>query len=116
MDDLRRIRGVGDVQAFSSQYAMRIGSIRQVGQLRLSAADALTAVREQNSQSAAGSLADRPLAEGRTQCDDRDPESLHVTEEFGSIILRANQMDRSFDCATWRAWNSARKIICKVWN
>jgi multidrug efflux pump len=92
LDELRRVRGVGDVQGFSSQYAMRIWlDPGKLANFKLSAADALDAVRQQNSQSAAGSLADRPLAPGA------ELNAVIVTqnrfstpEEFAQIILRAN--------------------------
>ncbi len=92
VDELRRVRGVGDIRAFSSQYAMRIWlDPDRLDNFRLSAADALAAVREQNSQAPGGQLGDQPLAEGAeinatilTQSRFTSP------EQFQSIILRAN--------------------------
>jgi multidrug efflux pump len=92
MDDLRRIRGVGDVQTFSSQYAMRIWlDPDKLAVFKLSAADALTAVREQNSQSAAGSLGDRPLANGvELNATIQTQSRFSTPEQFAAIVLRAN--------------------------
>ena len=92
VDELRRVPGVGDVQLFGSPYAMRIWlDPEKLASYRLSAADALAAVKEQNSQSPGGQLGDLPLA--------RDTE-LNATiltqgrftsaKEFAGIILRAN--------------------------
>ena len=92
VDELRRVPGVGDVQLFGSPYAMRIWlDPDKLASYRLSAADALAAVQEQNSQSPGGQLGDLPLA--------RDTE-LNATiltqgrftsaSQFAGIILRAN--------------------------
>src|SRR5687768_16977722 len=65
IDELRRLEGVGNIQSFTSEYAMRIWfDPDRLASFDLSPADALAAVREQNSQSPGGALGDRPLAEG----------------------------------------------------
>src|SRR5687768_8064709 len=52
VDELRRVEGVGNVQVFASPYAMRIWlDPQKLANYRLSAAEALAAVQEQNSQS-----------------------------------------------------------------
>ncbi|PZU49978.1 MAG: hydrophobe/amphiphile efflux-1 family RND transporter [Sphingomonas sp.] len=92
VDELRRVHGVGNVQLFGSPYAMRIWlDPERLANFNMSAADALGAVQEQNSQSPGGQLGDLPLA--------RDTE-LNATiltqgrfttaEQFAGIILRAN--------------------------
>jgi len=92
IDELRRVPGVGDIQSFTSEYAMRIWlDPDRLASFRLSAADALAAVREQNSQTAGGQLAERPLA---TTAELNAPiltqSRFSTPEEFASIILRAN--------------------------
>src|SRR5690606_5657352 len=92
VDELRRVPGVGDVFSFASPYAMRIWlDPYRLTAFRLSAADALAAVREQNSQTPGGQLGDVPLA------GDAELNAAIVTqgrfstpEEFAAIILRAN--------------------------
>ncbi|MFD0848580.1 multidrug efflux RND transporter permease subunit [Sphingosinicella xenopeptidilytica] len=92
VDELRRVSGVGEVQVFTPPYAMRIWlDPQKLANYRLSAAEALGAVREQNSQSPGGALGDRPLANGSelnatiiTQSRFTNP------EQFAAIILRAN--------------------------
>jgi multidrug efflux pump len=92
IDDLRRVPGVGDVQAFSPPYAMRIWlDPDKLASYRMSVADALSAVREQNSQSPGGSLGDRPLAPGVELNATIVTQNRFTTpEQFASIILRAN--------------------------
>ncbi|HEY4366191.1 MAG TPA: efflux RND transporter permease subunit [Steroidobacteraceae bacterium] len=92
VDELRRVRGVGDIRAFSSEYAMRIWlDPDKLASYRMSAADALAAVQEQNSQSPGGSLGDRPLANGMELNATIVTQNRFTTpEQFASIILRAN--------------------------
>ncbi|MGV7121719.1 multidrug efflux RND transporter permease subunit [Sphingopyxis sp. 550A] len=92
LDELRRVNGVGNVQAFAPEYAMRIWlDPQKLASYHLSPAEALGAVQEQNSQTPGGQLGDQPLAKGAelnavitTQGRFTKP------EQFESIILRAN--------------------------
>ena len=92
VDELRRVPGVGDVRSFSSEYAMRVWlDPAKLASYKLSPSDALAAVQEQNSQSAGGSLGDRPLAEGSELNAAILTQSRFSTpEQFANIILRAN--------------------------
>jgi multidrug efflux pump len=92
IDELRRVPGVGDIRSFSSEYAMRIWlDPDKLASYRLSAAEALGAVQEQNSQSPGGSLGDRPIAEGTELNATILTQNRFTTpEQFASIILRAN--------------------------
>ncbi|HEY8537820.1 MAG TPA: multidrug efflux RND transporter permease subunit [Steroidobacteraceae bacterium] len=92
VDELRRVNGVGDVRSFSSEYAMRVWiDPDRLATFRLSAADALAAVREQNTQSPGGQLGDRPIAEGTELNAPILTQNRFTTpEQFASIILRAN--------------------------
>src|SRR5690606_18181110 len=91
VDELRRVNGVGDVRSFSSEYAMRVWlDPDRLATFRLSAADALAAVREQNTQSPGGQLGDRPVTEGTELNAPILTQNRFTTpEEFASIILRA---------------------------
>ncbi len=65
IDELRRIPGIGNVQAFGARdYSIRIW-LRpdRLAELGLTPADVAAAVREQNTQSAAGRLGDEPIDE-----------------------------------------------------
>ncbi|RHW18161.1 multidrug efflux RND transporter permease subunit [Sphingomonas gilva] len=92
VDELRRVEGVGDVQSFSSEYAMRIWlDPDKLASYGLSPADALAAVQEQNSQSPGGQLGDQPLAEGsELNATIRTQDRFTTAEQFSQIILRAN--------------------------
>ncbi|WP_266183629.1 multidrug efflux RND transporter permease subunit [Dyella humicola] len=92
VNELRRIGGVGDVQLFGSSYAMRIWlDPNKLAGLGLSASEVLTAVREQNSQTAGGGLGDQPIAPGSEFNAQIVTQSRFTTpEQFRQIIVRAN--------------------------
>jgi multidrug efflux pump len=91
-DELRRVAGVGDIRNFSSEYAMRVWlDPEKLASFRLSPADALAAVREQNSQSAGGSLGDQPIAGGaEINAAILTQNRFTTAAQFAAIILRAN--------------------------
>ena len=92
VDELRRVEGVGNVQVFASPYAMRIWlDPQKLANYRLSAAEALAAVQEQNSQSPGGQIGDLPIA-GRTELNATvlTQSRFATPEQFANIILRAN--------------------------
>ncbi|HEX6994479.1 MAG TPA: multidrug efflux RND transporter permease subunit [Gammaproteobacteria bacterium] len=93
IDELRRVRGVGEVFLFSSPYAMRIWlDPDRLASYRLSASDVLAAVQEQNSQAAGGALGNLPLAENaELNATIQTQGRFSTPEEFASIILRANE-------------------------
>ncbi|HTG34754.1 MAG TPA: multidrug efflux RND transporter permease subunit [Thermoanaerobaculia bacterium] len=92
VDELRRVPGVGDIRSFSSEYAMRVWlDPDKLASFKLSPADALAAVQEQNTQSTGGSIGDQPLAEGSELNATILTQNRFTTpEQFASIILRAN--------------------------
>ena len=92
VDELRRVKGVGKVQAFSSEYAMRIWlDPQKLDSYKLSQSEALAAVQEQNSQTPGGQLGDQPLANGSEINATITTQSRFTTpEQFREIILRAN--------------------------
>src|SRR3546814_1526955 len=88
VDELRRVPGVGNVQVFASPYAMRIWlDPQKLANYRLSAAEALAAVQEQNSQSPGGQIGDLPLA-GKTELNATILTQSRFTtpEQFANII------------------------------
>ncbi len=92
LDELRRVGGVGNVQAFAPEYAMRIWlDPQKLASYRLSAAEALGAVQEQNSQTPGGQLGDQPIAKGAQLNAVITTQGRFTTpEQFAGIILRAN--------------------------
>ena len=93
IDELKRLPGVGDVSQFGSKdYSMRIW-LRpdKLAQYNLTPSDVVSAIREQNSQFAAGSFGQQPLEQAQdftytvtTQGRFTDP------AEFESVILRSD--------------------------
>ncbi|GHV02086.1 hypothetical protein AGMMS49521_3350 [Campylobacterota bacterium] len=95
LDDLKRIKGVGDVALFGSQdYAMRIW-IRPdlLAKYSLTPSDVVSAIREQNSQYAPGMLGQAPTPAGEVMYTYTivSQGRLSDVEDFGNITLKANQ-------------------------
>jgi len=92
IDELRRVAGVGDIRLFGSPYAMRIWlDPDKLATFKLSSAEALAAVTEQNSQTAGGSLGDQPVAKGsELNATIITQNRFSNAEQFENIILRAN--------------------------
>ncbi|MET1080599.1 MAG: efflux RND transporter permease subunit [Pseudomonas sp.] len=93
IDELKRIPGVGDARQFGSKdYSMRIW-LRpdKLAQYNLTSSEVVQAIREQNSQFAAGSFGQQPLEQEQdftytvtTQGRFTDP------KEFENVILRTD--------------------------
>ena len=92
IDELRRVTGVGDVTLFGSEYAMRIWlDPEKLASYNLSPSAVVAAIREQNAQTAGGSLGALPLQEGQQITATITTENRFETEdEFRRIILRAD--------------------------
>ena len=92
IDELRRVSGVGDVTLFGSEYAMRIWlDPDKLASYNLSPSAVVAAIREQNAQTAGGSLGALPLQEGQQITATITTENRFETEdEFHRIILRAD--------------------------
>ena len=92
IDELRRVPGVGDIMLLGSEYAMRIWlDPEELASYGLSPSDVLAAIREQNSQTAGGSVGARPMMDGqqitaKVVTQDR----FSTAREFKEIILRAD--------------------------
>ncbi|QGY40205.1 multidrug efflux RND transporter permease subunit [Pseudodesulfovibrio cashew] len=93
-DALRRIQGVGDVSLFGDKdYGMRLWlDPAKLATYRLTVSDVISAVQEQNVQAPAGQLGMPPTPEGQQfQMSLRVKGRLADPEEFGGIILKANE-------------------------
>ena len=90
--ELQRIEGIGNVQVFGSEKAMRVWiDPAKLQGLNLSANDVNTAIRAQNAQVAPGTLGDLPSNTGQTiSATITVPGQLKTVEEFENIVLRAN--------------------------
>jgi HAE1 family hydrophobic/amphiphilic exporter-1/multidrug efflux pump len=93
VDELKRLKGVGDVTVFGAQdYSMRVWlKPDRMAQLGLTSAEVAAAISAQNAQNAAGKIGQEPApndqqlvytvtAKGR----------LLSEEEFGNIVIRAS--------------------------
>jgi multidrug efflux pump len=91
-NEIRRMPGVGRVQFFAAEAAMRVWIEPQklIG-YGLSVADVNAAIAEQNGQVPAGSFGSRPgSAEQELSATITVKGMLESPEEFGRIVLRAN--------------------------
>ncbi|MDE0933084.1 MAG: multidrug efflux RND transporter permease subunit [Novosphingopyxis baekryungensis] len=91
IDELRRVQGVGDIQLFGSEYAMRIWlDPERLAGFSLTPSDVLNAVRQQNNQTAGGSLGALPtLSDQQIQATIVTQDRFSTVKQFEDIILRA---------------------------
>ncbi len=92
-EELRRIAGVGRVQLFGAEQAMRIWvDPAKLASYKLSMNDLSTAISQQNAQIAPGSIGASPtLAGQRVSIPLTVQGQLTSPEEFAAIVLRANR-------------------------
>ena len=97
LDSIKRISGVGDVQVFGSDYAMRVWlNPDRLAELGLTVADITAAIKEQNVQAPAGTVGGMPTVNGQEkQFTGKVQGRLTTPEEFGNVII-ASGKDGSF--------------------
>lgn len=90
--ELQRIEGVGNVQVFGSERAMRIWiDPDKMRSYNINANDVATAVRAQNIAIPAGTLGALPNIAGQSiYATISAPSQLHNIEEFKAIIVKSN--------------------------
>jgi len=105
VDPMSRVPGVGNIQVFGSQYAMRIWlDPNKLDTYKLSPADIIAAVQAQNQQVAVGQLGGTPSIGGQQLNATITAQSrLQTAEEFQDIIVRSSP-----DGATLRLADVAR--------
>ncbi|HFI5305779.1 TPA: efflux RND transporter permease subunit [Serratia liquefaciens] len=91
-DPLSRIEGVGDVQVFGSEYAMRIWlDPTKLASFSLMPSDVSTAIEAQNSQVSAGKVGDLPSgADQQLTATVKAQSRLQTPEQFRNIILKSD--------------------------
>lgn len=91
-DELTRVKGVGRVQVFGGQYALRVWvDPDKMAQLGVTATDVIGALNTQNNVYPAGQIGGEPVPKGQQfTYTVRTQGRLVTPEEFGNIILRAN--------------------------
>jgi multidrug efflux pump len=89
-DPISRVDGVGDVQLFGAQYAMRIWlDPDKLAARSLTPADVIAAIRAQNAQVSAGQLGGTPAMPGATLNATISAQArLQTPEQFERIILK----------------------------
>ncbi|QLK60272.1 efflux RND transporter permease subunit [Enterobacteriaceae bacterium Kacie_13] len=92
-DPVSRTSGVGDVQLFGAQYAMRIWmDPNKLNNFQLTPVDVINAIKVQNNQIAAGQLGGTPPVPGQQLNSSIVAQTrLKSADEFGKIILKVNQ-------------------------
>ncbi|MFL6765209.1 MAG: multidrug efflux RND transporter permease subunit [Sphingomicrobium sp.] len=91
-DDLSRISGVGDVNVFGSQYAMRIWlDPNKLQSYQLIPSDIISAIQNQNVEVAAGEVGGMPQPAGQMLDATVTAQSrLQTPEQFRNIIVKAD--------------------------
>ena len=91
-DPLSRVPGVGSIQVFGSQYAMRIWlDPNKLQTYRLTTQDVVSAVQAQNAQVTVGQLGGAPAVQGQQlNATVTAQERLQTAEEFREIVVRSN--------------------------
>ena len=92
VDELSRVTGVGRVQAFGGQYAMRIWvKPDKLAKLGVTVPQIVSAVQSQNKVNPAGQIGGEPVPQGQEYTYTvRSQGRLTTPEEFGQIVVRAN--------------------------
>ncbi|KTD07140.1 efflux RND transporter permease subunit [Legionella jamestowniensis] len=92
-DPVSRLNGVGDVELFGAQYAMRVWlDPHKLNNYQLIPGDVILAIRAQNNQVAAGQLGGTPAVEGQQLNAPIIAQTrLRTPEEFGNILLKVNK-------------------------
>ncbi|AUI86776.1 multidrug efflux RND transporter permease [Vibrio azureus] len=91
-DPLSRVPGVGEIQAFGAQYAMRIWlDPHKLTKYNLTTADVIGAIKQQNAQVSAGQLGGSPSVSGQQLNATVSAQSrLKTPEEFRDIIVKSD--------------------------
>ncbi|MBU9866056.1 multidrug efflux RND transporter permease AcrD [Rahnella aceris] len=92
-DPLSRVPGVGSIDAYGSQYAMRIWlDPDKLNNYQLTTADVVTAIKAQNSQVAVGQLGGAPSVDFQALNATINAQAqLQTPEQFRQITLKVNQ-------------------------
>ncbi len=92
-EPLSRLQGVGDIQVFGSQYAMRIWiDPDKLNHVNLTVPEILAAIKAQNAQITYGALGSAPVVEGQVYSYTISGQTrLNNIEQFENIVIRMNE-------------------------
>ncbi|SJZ55863.1 efflux RND transporter permease subunit [Novilysobacter spongiicola] len=90
VDPLSRVPGVGNIQVFGAQYAMRIWlDPNKLDTYRLAVPEVIAAIQAQNAQVAVGQLGGTPSVEGQQlNATINAQDRLQTPEQFRDIVVR----------------------------
>ena len=93
LDTIQRVDGVGNVQVFGADYAMRIWlNPEKLAAYNLVVSDVISAIKLQNSQAAAGTIGSMPVNQGQEkQYTGKIQGRMSTPEEFENIILKTGE-------------------------
>lgn len=93
LDPIRRVDGVGEVNQFGTENAMRVWlDPQKLANFRMTPNDVVAAIQAQNAQVSLGQLGDLPAVEGqRLNVIMQGQQTLRTAKEFGDILLRVNE-------------------------
>ncbi|HEY9104175.1 multidrug efflux RND transporter permease subunit [Chitinimonas sp.] len=93
VEELRRIEGVGKVQLFGAEQAMRVWvDPAKLVSYGLTMGDVSNAITQQNTLIAPGRIGDAPTVDGQLVSVPLTMQGqLHTAEDFDKVVLRANQ-------------------------
>ena len=113
LDEMKRIKGVGDVNIFGGQdYAMRVW-LRpdRMAQLGVSTSDIAAAISAQNNQYAAGKIGADPAPDGQQLVYTVTAKGrLADPSQFGNIIIKADGPRGVLYLKTWHALSLVHKV------
>ena len=91
IDDIRRVKGVGDVSEYGTDFGMRIWlKPDKLAQMKITAADIASAVKDQNVQAPAGTIGQLPsVAQQEFQYTASVQGRLVTEDDFRKIIIRS---------------------------
>ncbi|MCE5286003.1 MAG: multidrug efflux RND transporter permease subunit [Pelosinus sp.] len=93
VDEIKRVKGVGSVMEFGSDYSMRVWlQADKMAQLGITTSDIAGVIQKQNVQAPAGTIGQRPYGDSQDfQYSARVKGRLETPEEFGNVIVAAKQ-------------------------
>ena len=122
VDDLKRIRGVGDAMIYGAKdYAIKVWiDPTKLSKYSLSTTDIINVIKEQNNQYSAGKIGAEPIKDKQMfTYTIQTPERLSSPEQFGNIVIRANEDGSSLllkDIANIELGSSSYDMITKLNN
>ena len=93
LDKIQRVEGVGNVQVFGADYAIRVWlNPEKLASYNLVTSDIISAIKKQNAQAAAGTIGTLPANQGQEkQYTGKIYGRLSTPEEFADVIIKSDR-------------------------